>query len=47
MIMSYKNKFYLEAELEEEPNELKNELDFINQQTIQEGYWQNIVRRCK
>ena len=25
-----------------EPNELKNELDFINQQTIQEGYWQDI-----
>lgn len=25
-----------------EPNELKNEMDFINQQTIQEGYWQDI-----
>lgn len=28
-----------------EPNELKNELDFINQQTIQEGYWQDIKLR--
>jgi hypothetical protein len=25
-----------------EPNELKNEMDFINQQTVQEGYWQDI-----